>query len=119
MVLQQIVTAYFAFWKKYGYTLRQNRGSKGYPFDSRLCMKSVVCYTLCRRCCRNKVAAGEDKGNLKPQENKAVIVWRGAAYTRLFSSAGGAYMKGSSHTYPIPMIYNRIFHKPQYAKLSM
>ena len=62
MVLQQIVTAYFAFWRKCGYTLRQNRVSKGYPFGTRLCLQSVVCYTLCRRCCENEVAAGEGKG---------------------------------------------------------
>ena len=62
MVLQQIATAYFAFWRKCGYTLRQNRVSKGYPFGTRLCLQSVVCYTLCRRCCENAVAAGEGKG---------------------------------------------------------
>ena len=62
MVLQQIVTAYFAFWRKCGYTLRQKRVSKGYPFGTRLCLQSVVCYTLCRRCCENGVAAGEGKG---------------------------------------------------------
>ncbi len=36
--------------------------SKGYPFGTRLCLQSVVCYTLCRRCCENEVAAGEGKG---------------------------------------------------------
>ena len=58
MILQQIVTAYFSFWRKCGYTLRQNRVSKGYPFGTRLCLQSVVCYTLCRRCCENEVAPG-------------------------------------------------------------
>ena len=32
------------------------------PFGTRLCLQSVVCYTLCRRCCENEVAAGEGKG---------------------------------------------------------
>ena len=50
MVLQQIATAYFAFWRKCGYTLRQNRVSKGYPFGTRLCLQSVVYYMLCRCC---------------------------------------------------------------------
>ena len=36
--------------------------SKGYPFGTRLCLQSVVCYTLCRRCCENAVASGEGKG---------------------------------------------------------
>ena len=62
MVLQQIATAYFAFWRKCGYTLRQNRVSKGYPFGTRLCLPSVVCYTLCRRCCENEVANRKGKG---------------------------------------------------------
>ena len=35
---------------------------KGHPFGTRLCLKSVVCYTLCRRCRENAVAAGEGKG---------------------------------------------------------
>ena len=62
MVLQQIVTAYFSFWRKCGYTLRQNRVSKGYPFGTQLCLQSVVCYTLCRRCRKNAIAAEEGKG---------------------------------------------------------
>ena len=36
--------------------------SKGAPFGTRLCLQSVVCYTLCRRCRENTVAAGEGKG---------------------------------------------------------
>lgn len=35
--------------------------------------QSVVCYTLCRRCRENAVAAGEGKGNLKRQENRALF----------------------------------------------
>ena len=35
---------------------------RGFPFGTRLCLQSVVCYTLCRRCCENAVAAGEGKG---------------------------------------------------------
>ena len=35
---------------------------RGLPFGTRLCLQSVVCYTLCRRCCENAVAAGEGKG---------------------------------------------------------
>ena len=35
---------------------------RGSPFGTRLCSQSVVCYTLCRRCCENAVAAGEGKG---------------------------------------------------------
>ena len=36
--------------------------SKGAPFGTRLCLQSVVCYTLCRRCSENKVANREGKG---------------------------------------------------------
>ena len=54
--------------------------------------QSVVCYTLCRRCRENAVAAGEGR-----QENRAVLVWRGAASAGLFSSADRAYMKA-----PVP-----------------
>ena len=32
------------------------------PFGTRLCLQSVVRYTLCRRCRENAVAAGEGKG---------------------------------------------------------
>ena len=32
------------------------------PFGTRLCLQSIVCYTLCRRCRENAVAAGEGKG---------------------------------------------------------
>ena len=35
---------------------------RGFPFGTRLCLQSVVCYTLCRRCRENTVAAGEGKG---------------------------------------------------------
>ena len=35
---------------------------RGFPFGTRLCSQSVVCYTLCRRCRENTVAAGEGKG---------------------------------------------------------
>ena len=31
------------------------------PFGTRLCLQSVVCYTLCRRCRKNAVAAGVGK----------------------------------------------------------
>ncbi len=31
------------------------------PFGTRLCLQSVVCYTLCRRCCKNEVAIGKGK----------------------------------------------------------
>ena len=30
-------------------------------FDTRLCLQSVVCYTLCRRCCKNEIATGKGK----------------------------------------------------------
>ena len=36
------------------------------------------------------------QAHLKQQDNRAVIAWRGAAITRLVSSADRAYMKGSS-----------------------
>ena len=36
--------------------------SKGAPFGTRLCLQSVVCYTLCRCCCENEVANWEGKG---------------------------------------------------------
>ena len=35
---------------------------RGSPFGTRLCLQSVVCYTLCRRCRENTVAAGEGNG---------------------------------------------------------
>ena len=35
--------------------------SKGAPFGTRLCLQSVVCYTLCRRCCENAVANRDGK----------------------------------------------------------
>ena len=35
---------------------------RGLPLGTRLCLQSVVCYTLCRRCCENAVAVGEGKG---------------------------------------------------------
>ena len=35
---------------------------RGLPLGTRLCLQSVVCYTLCRRCRENAVAAGEGKG---------------------------------------------------------
>ena len=35
---------------------------QGLPLGTRLCSQSVVCYTLCRRCRENAVAAGEGKG---------------------------------------------------------
>ena len=35
---------------------------RGLPLGTRLCLQSVVCYTLCRRCRENTVAAGESKG---------------------------------------------------------
>ena len=72
------------------------RGFKGVCPLARLCSQSVVCYTLCRRCCENAVAAGEGKGILR-QENRAVIAWRGAASAGLVSSADRAYMNA-----PVP-----------------
>ena len=35
---------------------------RGLPLGTRLCLQSVVCYTLCRRCRKNAIAAGEGKG---------------------------------------------------------
>ena len=35
---------------------------RGLPLGTRLCLQSVVCYTLCRRCCENAVANREGKG---------------------------------------------------------
>ena len=63
--------------------------------------QSVVCYTLCRRCRENAVAAGEGR-----QENRAVLVWRGAASAGLFSSADRAYMKA-----PVPRPTLRLVDK--------
>ena len=34
---------------------------RGFPFGTRLCSQSVVCYTLCRRCCENVIANREGK----------------------------------------------------------
>ena len=45
-------SAYFVVW---GF-------QRGLPLGTRLCLQSVVCYTLCRRCCENAVASGEGKG---------------------------------------------------------
>ena len=63
--------------------------------------QSVVCYTLCRRCRENAVAAGEGR-----QENRTVLVWRGAASAGLFSSADRAYMKA-----PVPRPTLRLVDK--------
>ncbi len=68
---------------------------RGLPLGTRLCSQSVVCYTLCRRCCENAVATGEGKG--VPSQNRAVIAWRGAASAGLVSSADRAYMNA-----PVP-----------------
>ena len=54
--------------------------------------QSVVCYTLCRRCRENAVAAGEGR-----QENRTVLVWRGAVSAGLVSTADRAYMKAPVH----------------------
>ena len=37
-------------------------GARSIPVGTRFCLQSLVCYTLCRRCCENAVAAGEGKG---------------------------------------------------------
>ena len=34
---------------------------RGFLFGTRLCSQSVVCYTLCRRCCENVIANREGK----------------------------------------------------------
>ena len=60
-----------------------------------------MCYTLCRRCRENAVAAGEGR-----QENRTVLVWRGAASAGLFSSADRAYMKA-----PVPRPTLRLVDK--------
>ena len=76
------------------------------PFGTRLCLQSVVCYTLCRRCrfkCRCR--RGWQR-HLKRQENRAVIAWREAASAGLVSSADRAYMKA-----PIPRPTLRIVDK--------
>ena len=59
--------------------------------------QSVVCYTLCRRCRENAVAAGGGQGHLKRQENRAVLVWRGAVSAGLVSTADRAYKKAPVH----------------------
>ena len=74
-----------------GYTRQKNRISKGYPFCTWLCLQSVVCYTLCRRCCENEVATGEGKHIWSSR--KTGLWWRGAASTGLVSSADRAYME--------------------------
>ena len=35
---------------------------RGLPLGTRLCLQSVMCYTLCRRCRENAIVAGEGKG---------------------------------------------------------
>jgi len=37
-------------------------GARSIPVGTRFCLQSLVCYTLCRRCRENAVAAGEGKG---------------------------------------------------------
>ena len=64
--------------------------------------QSVVCYTLCRRCrfkcrCRRGGQGHLKRQDLKRQENRAVLAWRGAASAGLDSSADRAYMKA-----PVP-----------------
>ena len=72
--------------------------------------QSVVCYTLCRRCRENAVAAGGQghlkRQDLKRQENRAVLAWRGAASAGLVSSADRAYMKA-----PVPRPTLRLVDK--------
>ena len=71
----------------------------------RLFLQSVVCYTLCRRCRKNAVAAGGGQEHLKRQENRTVIAWRGVVSTGLVSSADREYME------PRPSFYARLRDK--------
>ncbi len=47
---------------------------RGLPLGTRLCLQSVVCYTLCRRCRENAVAAGEGVYE-SPRPSSPVKVW--------------------------------------------
>ena len=76
------------------------------PFGTRLSeAKCSVLYALSampRKCrCRRG-----GQGHLKRQENRAVLVWRGAASAGLFSSADRAYMKA-----PVPRPTLRLVDK--------
>ena len=42
---------------------------KGHPLAHDFAKQSVVCYTLCRRCRENAIAAGIGNGILKRQES--------------------------------------------------
>ena len=75
-----------------------SKGGKA-PFGTRLCLQSVVCYTLCRRWCENAVA-GVGQGHLKQQENRAVFGAGQAANTGLVSAADRAYMNAPVHRPP-------------------
>ena len=63
--------------------------SKGAPFGTRLCLQSVVCYTLCRRCCENAVAAGEGKGIFTAgKQGCDCVVWSRKRRTGFISRQG-------------------------------
>ena len=66
--------------------------------------QSVVCYTLCRRCRENAVAAGEGKGIFTAGKQGFVWGWE-AGNKGLVSAADRAYMKALVHR-PQPMGQN-------------
>ena len=62
---------------------------RGFPFGTRLCSQSVVCYTLCRRCCENAVAAGEGKGIFTAgKQGCDCVAWSRKRRTGLISRQG-------------------------------
>ena len=60
-----------------------------------LLAKCSVLYALSALLLQMRLPPG-GQAHLKQQDNRAMIAWRGAAITRLVSSADRAYMKGSS-----------------------
>ncbi len=79
----------------------------GIPFGTRLCLQSVVCYTLCRRCCENEVATGRASTfEAAEQQGCDCVAWS-RNHKAGFISRQGVYE--GIFAYPTPMIYNRIF----------
>jgi len=84
--------------------MRVSRGVKflgsGFPIGARASLlahnfawQSVVCYTLCLRCCENAVARGGHATGFETAGKQAVFVVRITINAGLVSSAGRAYMK--------------------------
>ncbi len=66
-------------------------GARSIPVGTRFCLQSLVCYTLCRRCCENAVAAGEGKGIFTAGKQGCDCVARSRKRRTGFISRQGVY----------------------------